>query len=45
MVIYHHICPDCGLDVITKHSTVQLAETKVCACPTPPPETAEDTNG
>jgi hypothetical protein len=40
---YHHLCPDCGLDVVTNHPTVQLLETKVCACPSEPVETVEDT--
>lgn len=42
MLRYHHVCPDCGLDVVTDHPTVQLTETKVCACPADPVETAED---
>ena len=41
MLRYHHVCPTCGLDVVTDHSTVQLIETKVCACPTEPVETVE----
>lgn len=42
MPLYHHVCPDCGLDVVTDHATVQLTETKVCACPSTPVETVED---
>ena len=38
---YHHVCADCGLDVVTDHSTVQLIEAKACACPSEPVETTE----
>ncbi len=40
--MYHHVFPDCGLDVVTAHSTVQLTEIKVCACPSVPIETYEE---
>ena len=43
MLRYHHVCPDCGLDVVTDHPTVQLLEIKVCTCPSEPVETVEDT--
>ena len=41
MPLYHHVCPDCALDVVTDHSTVQLTQTKACACPSEPVETVE----
>jgi hypothetical protein len=42
MLLYHHICPDCGLDVVTDHSTEQLLEIKVCMCPSAPVESVEE---
>ena len=39
---YHHVCLDCGLDVVTDHPTEELPEIKVCACPSVPVETEDD---
>lgn len=41
MPFWVYTCPDCGLVVRTGHQTVQLAEIKVCACPSRPVETVE----
>lgn len=43
MALYHHVCPNCGLDVVTGHPTEQLLEIKVCACDSVPVETVEET--
>ena len=41
MILYHHTCPDCGLDVVTDHATDSVPEIKACACPSVPVETLE----
>jgi len=41
-MMFHHVCPECGLDVVTEESTVQLVEIKACACPSVPVETSDE---
>ena len=43
MLLYHHICADCNLDVVTDYSTLDPVDAKACICAAGVVETVQDT--